>query len=39
MISVPDPSWKTHPDIVADESFDARYLMDDEEEDDDERDN
>lgn len=32
MFNVPDPSWKTNPDIVADESFDERYLWDDEEE-------
>lgn len=31
MWSVPDPSWKTDPDIVADESYDERYT--DEEED------
>lgn len=26
---VPDPSWKTNPDIVADESADERYVWDD----------
>ncbi len=33
MWSVPDPSWKICPDIVADESFEERYI---DEEDDDE---
>lgn len=33
MFSVPDPAWKANPDIVADESFRARYEWDDPEED------
>jgi hypothetical protein len=33
MFNTPDPSWKTNPDIVADESFDARYTDEEEEED------
>ena len=31
MMDVPDPAWKRDPDIVADESFFARYAIDDEE--------
>lgn len=31
---VPDPCWKTNPDIVADESADERYTWDDEESED-----
>lgn len=29
MIQVPDPFWKVYPDEVADESFEAVYMMDD----------
>lgn len=36
MWSVPDPAWKVCPDIVADESYEERYIDDDEEEIDDE---
>jgi hypothetical protein len=31
---VPDPIWKTNPDVVAGESADERYIWDDYEEDD-----
>lgn len=34
---IPEPAWKTNPDIVADESFRARYLLDDDEEDEEEQ--
>lgn len=32
MLDVPDPCWKTNPDIVADESYEERYLGDDDDE-------
>ncbi|MBR5094118.1 MAG: hypothetical protein IK095_03400 [Oscillospiraceae bacterium] len=35
MMDVPDPAWKRDPDIVADESFFARYATDDLEEEED----
>lgn len=31
-MSVPDPCWKSNPDIVAEESARERYIFDDEEE-------
>ena len=37
MERIPEPAWKTNPDIVADESFLARYLLDDDEEDEEEQ--
>lgn len=36
MLSVPDPSWKLCPDIVADETFEERYTDEEEEDFDDE---
>ena len=34
MIQVRDPYWKLEPDLVADETFRERFVLDDEEEDD-----